>query len=1295
MQCFTELTPSTAVTHSVCLPFLSAKSTNLVVAKSSLLQIFETKSVIGQAEISSKDDEVEASPHDVAAGTFDRTYFSNDVAFQRLENTTKLVLIGEYPLSGTVTALNKIKPVQTKSDGAALLVAFRDAKFSMVQWDPQIHSISTISIHFYEGEIGKYPWAADLSQYGNHLTVDPSNRCAALSFGAHHLAFLPLRQPGDAIAGDTLDLDGPVNGPDVGRDQTSKKRNGDSVTRSVETPYLSSFVLKTMDFQENITHPIHLTFLHEYREPALGILYASRAPTISNLYERKDVLTYTVFTLDFGVREVTTILSVPDLPYDLFEVIALPPPVGGALLIGVNELVHVDQAGKTNALAVNEFAKQCSSFPMADQSEAGLRLENCIVEQLNDNGDILLVLNTGELVILSFKLDGRSVSGLQVHKVTADKGGSLLITGASCASNLGRGRIFIGSEDADSVLLGCQGRTPPLSRKRSHADMMADDAEDGLDDDDSDDDDIYGVETSPVKQRRRSSAAEFAIPESATFRIHDRLPNLAPIGDFAFGSAVSSGATGFTEGNANKKISLVDMVAPCGRGIHGGLVNMKREVDPVVNQVRDMPGVEAIWSINPKSTNPGDSGEQTARVDPEAQLSPDAQFDKYFITAEVTAEGFERSSVYALTEDGLLQVEKGEFDPDGAAIEVATMADGTRIVQILRSEIKCYDSEFALAQILPLTDESTDAELRVVAASFCDSHVLLLTEDSTVTLLQMTRSGDLEELDKFQPFAAWKWLSGCLYQSEATNYQAFAFLLTAEGGLRIFDLSDLTKPAYASEGLSYVPSTFGPDFVVRRAATKETLTEILVTDIGDAIHANPYLIARTANDDLVIYEPYHTPEWTSSEPFTNGLRWLKIPQPHLAKYSDDPLMEAEASRRKAVLKHFENVGGYRIVFQSGTSPCFVIKEASSAPRVISLRESAVKTFSALHTARWNRGFAYIDYTDILRTCQLPAKCRYGDTGWVMQRTELQEEIKHIVWHQAMGVYAISTSQQSDFKLPDDDYHHEWAKEETTFLPTSERDTVKLLYPGKWLFIDEFELEPCEVVMSMKVLHLEISEHTHERKPFLAVGTAIVRGEDLACEGHIYLFEVITVVPEPGRPETNRRMKLIVQEKVKGAVTALSEVGTQGFLLMAMGQKCHVRGLKEDNSFLPVAFLDMQTYVTVIKNILGTGMLLFGDAVKGVWLTGYMVRYSSACVRDNTNTFIRRSLISSRLLAKALLRWKSSPPNFFPGRIISTSSLQMAIAISTSSNTIMRISAPFLVNVSSTRLRSMLAISPSA
>lgn len=73
------------------------------------------------------------------------------------------------------------------------------------------------------------------------------------------------------------------------------------------------------------------------------------------------------------------------------------------------------------------------------------------------------------------------------------------------------------------------------------------------------------------------------------------------------------------------------------------------------------------------------------------------------------------------------------------------------------------------------------------------------------------------------------------------------------------------------------------------------------------------------------------------------------------------------------------------------------------------------------------------------------------------------------------------------------------------------------------------------------------------------------------------------------------------------MTAVSPIGSQGFLMVAQGQKCLVRGLKEDGTLLPVAFIDMQCYVTVVKELKGTSMCLIADAIKGVWLTGYYVR----------------------------------------------------------------------------------------
>lgn len=138
---------------------------------------------------------------------------------------------------------------------------------------------------------------------------------------------------------------------------------------------------------------------------------------------------------------------------------------------------------------------------------------------------------------------------------------------------------------------------------------------------------------------------------------------------------------------------------------------------------------------------------------------------------------------------------------------------------------------------------------------------------------------------------------------------------------------------------------------------------------------------------------------------------------------------------------------------------------------------------------------------------------------------------------------------------------------------------------------------------MKVAPLEISEHTHEQKQMLIVGTTLQRGEDLPAKGAIYGFEVLDVVPNPGNPSSGSRLKAVSREEVKGAVTAV-EGFPGGLIGTAQGQKLMVRGLKEDCSCLPVAFLDAQCYVTTLKRLGSSGFWLAGDCWKGLWFGGF-------------------------------------------------------------------------------------------
>ena len=672
MQCYTELTPPTAVTHSISLPFLSSSANNLVVAKTSLLQIYALKSIITDTGSALQNNSDRSAVHRV----------------ERV-HTTKLILLAQYELSGTVTSLARVRIQRSKSGGEALLVALRDAKLSLVEWDPELYTISTISIHYYEREdIQGSPWDPDLGQFVNYLCVDPSSRCAALKFGKRHVAILPFHQTADDLA--MLDYDPEIDGvrtePASGSSKVADPTNTDGTANQQKTPYAASFVLSLLAVDPYLSHPMHLAFLYEYREPTFGILFSQVATSSALIHERRDVLSYAVYTLDLEQRASTTLLSVNSLPYDLFAVKALPLPIGGSLLIGGNELIHVDQAGKTNAVAVNVFTKVSTDFPMVDQSELGLRLENCVMEQLgSDNREMLIVLNNGELAILSFKIDGRSVSGLSVRRVAQENSGDAVLAGSSCTAVVGRGRIFVGSESADSIVLGWARKSSKLKKQRARAvmDFYDDEGASGVDDPDleEDDDDLYsGAKPEEMMQDLAPVAASAAASDDYTFRVHDSLQNCGPIKDIALQRVAPEQDQ--DKYGLSRPSPQLELVVASGEGKAGGLLTFKRNIEPLLVEKYHIPNAQRVWAVRLDGSAENVGMNENASND----------YDNYIIASILTEKGEELSTAYKMTSEGIEELKGTDFDPEaGATIDVGTLNGGSRIVQVLSGELRTYE----------------------------------------------------------------------------------------------------------------------------------------------------------------------------------------------------------------------------------------------------------------------------------------------------------------------------------------------------------------------------------------------------------------------------------------------------------------------------------------------------------------------------------------------------------------------------------------------------------------------------
>lgn len=679
-EVYTELTQPTAVSSALALSFTSANSLNLVVAKTSLLQVFNL--VYHDADLDPEsqaaDESQDAKQEQFIASSTDadQAFGTADVHIQRAATkVSKLVLVAEYALSGTVTSLARVRVLSSKSGGECLLVGTKDAKLSLVEWDPSTNGVSTISIHYYERDEFKSPLMPD--NCINYLTADPQSRCVALKFNQDMLAILPFRQKEDEYVLDDIDED--MYDADSGEKATSSAKkavNGTSTEKQIDKPYYPSFVVSASQLDEAILHVISVAFLYEYREPTFGILYRPQRTSLGLLDSgRKDNVHYIVITLDLEQRASTPIISVSELPFDCYRVVPLPTPIGGSLLLGANQLIHVDQAGKTIGIAVNVYARQTTNFLLADQTDLELELEDAVVGILDEEeGDVLIITKRGDGLLLRFKMDGRSVSGLTLTKLGEENLKGPFCGGRpSCLVPVGKRGLFVGSLEGDSKLLVWRrkGELANVDSKKVEVAFDEDGDEYAFDDLD----DLYG---STQASTSTSKAAAAKNKGDYVFQIHDRLINLGPFTDLTFGKPV------FPEEQAKKqKGSVADLEVVCTSGntaiADSGISILRSRLTPQVIGRFDFPQCEALWTVRTRKV----PKRGTTETDDEAMAD---EFDRYLITSKA-----EDSLIFKV--GGVFQEVTGtEFDTAGATVDAGVLREGRRIIQCCESVVRCYDS---------------------------------------------------------------------------------------------------------------------------------------------------------------------------------------------------------------------------------------------------------------------------------------------------------------------------------------------------------------------------------------------------------------------------------------------------------------------------------------------------------------------------------------------------------------------------------------------------------------------------
>ncbi|CAH1778692.1 unnamed protein product [Owenia fusiformis] len=386
--------------------------------------------------------------------------------------------------------------------------------------------------------------------------------------------------------------------------------------------------------------------------------------------------------------------------------------------------------------------------------------------------------------------------------------------------------------------------------------------------------------------------------------------------------------------------------------------------------------------------------------------------------------------------------------------------------------------------------------------------------------------------------------------------------------------------------------------------------ELMIVGMGYK-QTRPYIMA-IVGDELYIYEafPYNgAPELDTSHlklryhRVSHGLLIRERKQGMTKKKGEDDEEEKEQGK---YLTQFTDVSGYNGVFVSGPCPYWLIMTTRGSLRCHPMSiDGWITCFAPFHNVNCPKGFLYFNRQDELRISVLPTHLSY-DAPWPVRKVPLRCTPHYIQYHQETKIYAVVTSTSElcnkICRIRDDEKEYEHIERDDRYIyPTLEKYSMQLFSPVSWEVIPntKIETDEWETIICLGIVYLTSQGTISGLHGYLAFGTNYSYGEEVASRGRMFLYDIIEVVPEPGKPLTKNKLKMIYDKEQKGPVTAVASV--DGDLVAAIGQKIYIFQLKDDD-LSAVAFIDTNVYIHSIQVI--HNILLVADIIKSVCVLRY-------------------------------------------------------------------------------------------
>uniref|UniRef100_A0A1J3GZ37 Cleavage and polyadenylation specificity factor 160 kDa subunit n=1 Tax=Noccaea caerulescens TaxID=107243 RepID=A0A1J3GZ37_NOCCA len=1134
-----------------------------------------------------------------------------------------LELVCHYRLHGNVESI-AVLPMgggNSSKGRDSIVLTFRDAKISILEFDDSIHGLRMNSMHCFEGpdwlhlKRGRESFAR-----GPLVKVDPQGRCGGVLVYGLQMIILKASQVGSGLVGDD--------------DAFS---SGGTVSARVE----SSYIINLRDLE--MKHVKDFVFLHGYIEPVIVILQEEEHTWAGLVSWKQHTCMLSALSINTTLKQHPVIWSAINLPHDAYKLLAVPSPIGGVLVLCTNT-IHYHSQSATCALALNSYASSADSSQELPASNFSVELDAAHGTWIS-NDVALLSTKSGELLLLTLIYDGRAVQRLDLSKSKA----SVL---ASDITSVGNSLFFLGSRLGDSLLVQFSCRSGPAASLS------------GLRDEEED---IEGEGHQAKRLRTSSDAFQDTIgneelslfgstpnnsdsaQKSFSFAVRDSLVNVGPVKDFAYGLR--------TNADANATGSNHELVCCSGHGKNGALCVLRQSVRPEMITEVELPGCKGIWTVYHKSS-------RGHNVDSSKIAADEDEYHAYLIIS------LEARTMVLETADLLTEVtESVDYYVQGRTIAAGNLFGRRRVIQVFEHGARILDGSFMNQELIfraPNSESSSGSESSTVSSvSIADPYVLLRMTDDSIRLLV----GDLStctvsisspsvlEGSKRKVSACtlyhdkgaepWlrkastdAWLSSgvgeAVDSADGDQGDIYCVLCYESGALEIFDVPSFNcvfsvdKFASGRSHLSDMPiheleyelnKNSEDNASGRNEDIKKTKVVELAMQRWSGHNTRPFLFAVLADGTILCYHAYlfegvggtKAENSVSSEnpaalnsSGSSKLRNLKFVHIPLDTSTREDTADGVAAQR---ITMFKNISGHQGFFLSGSRPgwCMLFRERLRFHS--QLCDGSIVAFTVLHNVNCNHGFIYVTSKGILKICQLPSASIY-DNYWPVQKIPLKATPHQVTYYAEKNLYPLIVSHpvskplsQVISSLVDQEAgqqidNHNLSADDLQRTYTVEEFEIQILEPersgGPWETKATIPMQSSEHALTVRVVTL-LNASTKENETLMAVGTAYVQGEDVAARGRVLLFSFGSTGDNSQNLVTE-----VYSKELKGAISAVASI--KGHLLISSGPKIilHKWNGTELNG---VAFYDAPPLYVVSMNVV-KHFILLSDVHKSIYFLSW-------------------------------------------------------------------------------------------